>query len=117
MIARLTRIASVIACAVAPVLALAAGDRARPAIKRNIPDDPPSAMANSAIAEHNKKLDAVHSDFIKSRKLDVIGSLVKKTRVCRTNEQWAESWKKGNAYARDTVDTFMPKFRCYEGGC
>lgn len=116
MIARLCLIAS--AFAATPVLALTAGDTSAPAIERKFPEGPPSAMTNTAIAAHNKELDARHPDFIKCRKLDVIGSLVKKARVCRTNEQWTESWQKGNNNVRDTVEAFTPKFQCNEGpGC
>lgn len=67
-------------------------------------------MTNAAIAEHNKGLEPAHPDFIKCRKQSVIGSLAKKTRVCRTNEGWAQSWQQGNQTARENADHFAPKF-------
>jgi hypothetical protein len=107
------------AFAAAPSLAAAGDEGEAPPIERKIPEGPPSAMTNAEIAVHNEGLDLRHPDFIKCRKLDQIGSLVKKARVCRTNEQWAASWKKGNQNARDTADAFAPKFQdCRNGsGC
>ncbi len=101
----------------APTLAAAGDEGVAPTIERKIPEGPPSAMTNAEIAEHNGGLDLRHPDFIKCRKIDIIGSLAKKARVCRTNEQWAESWEKGNRNVRDTADAFAPKFQdCRNGG-
>lgn len=99
--------------------AMAAETGAAPSIERKIPEGPPSAMTNAEIAAHNEGLELRHPDFIKCRKIDIIGSLVKKARVCRTNEQWAASWQKGNANVRDTADALAPKFiDCRNnGGC
>jgi hypothetical protein len=103
--------------AAAPVTAAAVTSPEAPVIERKTPEGPPSMLTNAAIAEHNKSLDLRHPDFIKCRRLDVIGSLAKKARVCRTNEEWAKSWKDGNRNVRETADAFAPKFQdCRNGG-
>lgn len=100
---------------VAPAMAAETG--AASPIERKIPEGPPSAMTNAEIAVHNEGLELRHPDFIKCRKIDIIGSLVKKARVCRTNEQWAASWQKGNTNVRDTADALAPKFiDCRQNG-
>ena len=48
----------------------------------------PSEMSSSEIKAHNAGLEATDPNYIKCRKSEVMGSLVKKQRVCRTNEQW-----------------------------
>ena len=69
------------------------------------PPKTPSLMTGTEIAEFNRQLvSANHPDFIKCRKLDVSGSLVKKSRVCRTNEQWRVASDIGNQNARDTQE-------------
>lgn len=70
---------------------------------RSPPDRAPSTMTSREIAEFNKGLDGNHPYFIKCRKLDEIGSLVKKARVCRTNDGWARSATIGNDNVRDTL--------------
>ena len=102
-----------------PTFAKVGDEGAAPTIERKIPEGPPSSMTNAEIAAHNEGLDLRHPDFIKCRKLDQIGSLVKKARVCRTNEQWAASWQKGNQNVRDTAEAYAPKFiDCRNGaGC
>jgi hypothetical protein len=117
MLPKISLLLAAMAFAASPTVALAALDTVAPEIVRKLPDGPPSAMTNRAIAEHNKELEGTHPDFIKCRKLDIIGSLAKKARVCRTNEQWAESWQKGNTNVRDTTAAFAPKFQdCRNGG-
>jgi hypothetical protein len=117
MFRTITLISGAAAMALCPAMALALDAGDAPALVRKLPDGPPSAMTNAAIAEHNKELDLRHPDFIKCRKIEIIGSLAKKARVCRTNEEWAASWKKGNTNARDTADAMAPKFiDCRNGG-
>jgi hypothetical protein len=112
-----TLVSGAVALALCPALAVAAAEAEAPPIERKIPDGPPSAMTNAQIAEHNVGLEPAHPDFIKCRKIDVIGSLAKKARVCRTNEGWTESWRQGNQNARDNADHFAPKFQdCRNGG-
>lgn len=118
MVGRIFTVVGALAIATSPTLALASEGIA-PTIARKIPEGPPSAMTNAEIAAHNEGLELRHPDFIKCRKIEETGSLVKKARVCRTNEQWAQSWEKGNRNVRDTADAFAPKFQdCRNnGGC
>ena len=76
---------------------------------RTPPDRPPSTMTSSEIKAHNEGLSPTHPYFVKCRKIEEIGSLVKKARVCHTNEQWKQLWAQGNQDARDTVDHFGSK--------
>lgn len=80
-----------------------------PAAGRTPPDRPPSTMTSSEIKAHNEGLPPTHPYFVKCRKIEEIGSLVKKARVCHTNEQWKQLWAQGNQDARDTVDHFGSK--------
>lgn len=72
-------------------------------------DRPASTMTGSEIRTYNIGLAPTHPDFIRCRKIEEIGSLVKKARVCHTNEQWKRLWMQGNQDARDTVDHFGSK--------
>jgi hypothetical protein len=72
--------------------------------ERTPPDRAPSTMTSTEIAAFNKGLESTHPYFIKCRKLEETGSLVKKARVCRTNEEWKLSSVKGNQNARDTIE-------------
>ena len=77
--------------------ALAAGDK-------QPPDRMPSEMTPSEIKAYNADINASHPYYIKCRKTDTMGSLVKKLRVCRTNEQWKEASTKNNDYTRETLE-------------
>ena len=61
-------------------------------------------MTNKEIETFNVGLDKAHPYFIKCRRIEEIGSLVKKARVCRTNQEWARADRDGNQNARDTVE-------------
>ena len=78
------------------------------ATDRSPPDRPASSMTPTEIRAFNKGLESSHPYYIKCRKTDVIGSLVKKLRVCRTNKEWAAAASTGNQNARDTVEA-MPR--------
>lgn len=71
------------------------------------PEKAPSAMTSTEIAAYNKGLPSNHPYFIRCRKLQETGSLVKKARVCRTNEGWKQSFAQGNDNARDTVESMV----------
>ncbi|MFC7536402.1 hypothetical protein ACFQPG_03360 [Sphingomonas sp. GCM10030256] len=71
---------------------------------RQRPDRAPSTMTPTEIAAFNKGLDRAHPQFIKCRKEEVIGSLARKLRVCRTNAEWSKYADSGNQNARDTID-------------
>lgn len=77
--------------------ALAAGDK-------QPPDRMPSEMTPTEIRAYNSDIDPAHPYYIKCRKTEVIGSLAKKLRVCRTNDQWTEASAKGNENASETLE-------------
>ena len=91
-------IAASLALASAPVLASGSADRAPPTRA-------PSLMTSTEIAAFNKGLEQTHPYYIKCRKIEETGSLVKKARVCRTNEQWKVAATMGNQNARETVES------------
>lgn len=68
------------------------------------PDRMPSEMTPTEIKAYNAGLERNHRYYITCRKTEVMGSLVKKLRVCRTNEQWKEASHKGNENAADTLE-------------
>ncbi len=68
------------------------------------PERKPSEMTPTEIKAFNEGLAATHPYYIKCRKTLEIGSLVKKNRVCHTNEQWKAVWAKENQDARDTTE-------------
>lgn len=67
---------------------------------------PPSQMSPSQIKAHNASLEATDPNYIKCRKSEVMGSLAKKQRTCRTNAQWKEANALGNESTRDMVEGF-----------
>lgn len=80
-----------------------------PVADRTAPDRPPSTMTSSEIKAHNEGLPMTHPYYVKCRKIEEIGSLVKKARVCHTNEQWKQLWVQGNQDSRDTMDAMASK--------
>jgi hypothetical protein len=68
------------------------------------PDRMPSEMTPTEIKVYNADLAKSHPYYITCRKTEVIGSLARKLRVCRTNEQWKESSARGNDNAADTLE-------------
>lgn len=63
-----------------------------------------SMMTPTEIKAHNKALTSKDANYIRCRKFDEIGSLVRKARVCKTNAEWTTSFRVGNQDARDTQD-------------
>jgi len=61
-------------------------------------------MTSSEIKAYNQGLAIADANYIRCRKTEVIGSLVKKHRECRTNEQWRKSIDAGNTNARELLD-------------
>ena len=78
--------------------ALAASDQKLP------PDRAPSLMTSTEIRAYNKGLDTAHPYFIRCRKDPVIGSLARKLRVCRTNEEWKRFAAQGENNGREILD-------------
>ncbi len=79
------------------------------AADKQAPDRMPSEMTPTEIKAYNADIDPSHPYYIKCRKTEVIGSLAKKLRVCRTNQQWKEASANGNQNARDTLEEFARK--------
>ena len=74
-------------------------------VDKQPPDRMPSEMTPTEIKAFNADIDASHPYYIKCRKTEVMGSLVKKLRVCRTNEQWKEASAKGNDATRESLES------------
>jgi hypothetical protein len=68
------------------------------------PDRAPSLMTPTEIRAYNDGLDPTHPYYIKCKKDPVVGSLVRKLRVCRTNEEWKKSLAMGDDNGREILD-------------
>lgn len=68
------------------------------------PDRPPSLMTSKEIRAYNEGLHAAHPYYIRCKKDPVIGSLARKLRVCRTNEEWKRFAESGNDTGREILD-------------
>ena len=68
------------------------------------PDRPPSQMTSTEIRAYNEGLDFSHPYYIRCRKDAVVGSLARKLRVCRTNEEWKRFAATGNDSGREVLD-------------
>lgn len=76
----------------------ATADQKRP------PDRAPSLMTSTEIRAYNDGLDSKHPYYIRCRKDAVVGSLVRKLRVCRTNDEWKRFAEMGNDSGREVMD-------------
>lgn len=65
----------------------------------------PSDMTGAEIDAYNQGRLATDADYIRCRKIEQVGSLVRKSRVCNTNAEWRRITDKGNQDARDTMET------------
>ena len=92
------RIVSIVALSIVMASPAIAGGEKLP------PDRMPSEMTPTEIKAYNADIQPSHPYYIKCRKTEVMGSLVKKLRVCRTNEQWKEASARGNDNAADTLE-------------
>lgn len=72
-------------------------------------DRPASTMTNAEIKVYNQGLAMTDPAYIKCRKIEEVGSLVKKARVCHTNQEWKQLWVQGNQDSRDTMDAYASK--------
>jgi len=63
-----------------------------------------SRMTSTEIKAHNKTLAATDANYIRCRRQAEIGSLVRKSRTCKTNADWSSSFATGNQDARETID-------------
>lgn len=65
----------------------------------------PSEMSGDEIDAYNQGRTATDADYIRCRRIEQPGSLVKKLRVCNTNAEWRRVTDKGNQDARDSMET------------
>ena len=68
-----------------------------------------SGAAPASAAETAAKAEASGKDRFVCRKLEETGSLVKKTKVCLTREQWTRSSENHEKHARDLADGVRTK--------
>lgn len=68
------------------------------------PDRAPSLMTPTEIRAYNDGLGSAHPNYIRCKKDPVVGSLVRKLRVCRTNEEWKRFSAMGNDNGREILD-------------
>jgi hypothetical protein len=61
-------------------------------------------MTPTEIRAYNAGLDITHPYYIRCRKDPVMGTLVRKLRVCRTNEEWKRFLAQGEASGREILD-------------
>lgn len=64
----------------------------------------PSEMSGAEIDAYNQGRLASAPDYIRCRRIEQVGSLVKKLRVCNTNAEWRRITDKGNQDARETME-------------
>jgi hypothetical protein len=67
----------------------------------------PVLMKPSEIRDYNSRLTPDHPNYIRCARVEETGSLVRKTRVCRTNQEWARIEGAGNREARETVENLQ----------
>ena len=65
----------------------------------------PSDMSGAEIDAYNDGRMASDPGYIRCRRIEQIGSLVKKLRVCNTNAEWKRIVDRGNQDARDSMET------------
>lgn len=95
---------------IASLLLLVAAEAAiaAPAVAE-VEEPNPKVMSRSEISAFNAKLSRQHPYFIRCKRSEETGSLVRKTFSCRTNEQWDGADRTGNDNARDTVEAMKGK--------
>jgi uncharacterized protein (DUF1501 family) len=64
-----------------------------------------SEMSGAEIDAYNQSRATTDPDYIRCRRIEQVGSLVKKLRVCHTNAEWRRVTDKGNQDARDSMET------------
>lgn len=69
-----------------------------------------TALAPAAFAKETyvdpaptAKLDAKDPNYMRCRKIQVTGSLVKKERICKTNAEWAKAGEEAQKNADDLI--------------
>jgi len=90
-------------------LAAAAAVSAVPATDLPALDKDPTSMSQSEIRAFNKGRSANDPDYIRCRRTEETGSLVRKTFTCHTTSQWASMERQGNQSARDAYEAMSSK--------
>lgn len=90
------------------LLLLVAVEAAAPA-SLPVTEPDPAHMDAGEMKAFNASVPANHPFHIRCRRDLETGSLVKVTRICRTNKQWAQAEAVGNDNARDTMDRTSSK--------
>lgn len=55
-------------------------------------------------SDAKEKLASTHPDYVRCRRIEETGSLVKKHKVCKTNAEWARLREQSSTDARDMVE-------------
>lgn len=82
---------------------------ATPAAELPVLEKDPTAMSQSEIRAFNKGRTVNDPDFIKCRKTEETGSLIRRTFICHTMSQWASMERQGNQNARDAYEAMSSK--------
>lgn len=90
-------------------LAAAAAAATVPAADLPALEKDPTAMSQSEIRAFNKGRSANDPDFIRCRRNEETGSLVRKSFTCHTTSQWASMDRQGNQNARDAYEAMTSK--------
>lgn len=90
------------------ILAMLVG-AAEPATAPQLIAVDPHSMTQKEIRAYNANLDKNDPNFIRCKREVEIGSLVKRTYSCRTNDQWAKADRQGNENARESYDAMTSK--------
>lgn len=64
----------------------------------------PSQMSGAEIDAYNQGRGPTDADYIRCRRIEQVGSLVRKIRVCNTNAEWKRLADKDNQEARDSME-------------
>jgi hypothetical protein len=64
---------------------------------------PVSPLFAGQAAQTADKLDPKDPNYVRCRKIGVIGSLVKKERICKTNAEWARASEDAQRNAEDLI--------------
>ena len=64
----------------------------------------PITMKMSEVRAYNRTLARDHPNYNRCKRIDEIGSLVKKRTDCRTNQEWARVENLSNQEAREAVE-------------
>lgn len=67
----------------------------------------PVRMTTSEIRDYNARLTPNHPNYIKCVRSEGTGLVPRRTKECRTNQEWARIEADGNRNARETAETMQ----------